>query len=185
MLAAPGCILPASSKPVHDLPKSQGGSEFCLSSIRPWLLDSSTLNLFSSCACVGALVVRRQQADTLSHWFPESRRQAAPWQRLAAICKRPRRNQLGRALRFATGIGIGFAIHRSSIRVPDHREVARTRAMLATPIPTRRAVPIPAEVRAAAARIRRAWSPQQRVLRQYVADLRLASLARLAARSAA
>ena len=57
--------------------------------------------------------------------------------------------------------------------------------MLASPISHRRAVPTPAEVRSAAARIRRAWSPQERVLRQYVADQRLASLARLAARSAA
>lgn len=51
--------------------------------------------------------------------------------------------------------------------------------------PYRRAVPTPAEVRAAAARIRRAWTPQERVLRQYVADLRQASLARLAECSAA
>jgi hypothetical protein len=60
--------------------------------------------------------------------------------------------------------------------------------MLATrslPRPYRRAVPTPAEVRESAARIRRAWSPQERVLRQYVADLRQVSLARLAARSAA
>lgn len=51
--------------------------------------------------------------------------------------------------------------------------------------PVRRSFPTPAEVRLAAAKIRRAWSPQERVLRQYVADLRLASLARLAERSAA
>ena len=57
--------------------------------------------------------------------------------------------------------------------------------MIATPIAHRRAVPTPAEVRAAASRIRRAWSPQERVLRQHVTALRLASLARLAARSAA
>jgi hypothetical protein len=42
----------------------------------------------------------------------------------------------------------------------------------------RRAVPTPAEIRDAAAAIRREWTPQERVLRQYVADLRRQSLLR-------
>lgn len=44
--------------------------------------------------------------------------------------------------------------------------------------PGRRAVPTPAEIRLAAAAIRRQWTPQERVLRQYVADLRRQSLLR-------
>jgi hypothetical protein len=53
--------------------------------------------------------------------------------------------------------------------------------MLATrsiPPAHRRAVPTPAEIRFAAAAIRRQWTPQERVLRQYVADLRRQSLLR-------
>ena len=44
--------------------------------------------------------------------------------------------------------------------------------------PYQRAVPTPAEIRLAAAAIRRQWTPQERVLRQYVADLRRQSLLR-------
>lgn len=60
--------------------------------------------------------------------------------------------------------------------------------MIATremPTPRRHAVPTPAEIRSAAAVIRRHWTPQERVLRQYVADLRRQSLLRAAAKSAA
>jgi len=57
-----------------------------------------------------------------------------------------------------------------------------TREML---LPRRRAVPTPAEIRTSAAIIRRHWTPQEHVLRQYVADLRRQSLLRAAARSAA
>ena len=52
-------------------------------------------------------------------------------------------------------------------------------------LPRRRALPSPAEIRASVAAIRRSWTPQERVLRQYVADLRRQSLLRAAARSAA
>jgi len=52
-------------------------------------------------------------------------------------------------------------------------------------LPRRRAVPTPAEIRSAAAMIRRHWTPQERVLRQFVADLRRQSLLRAAERSAA
>jgi len=57
-----------------------------------------------------------------------------------------------------------------------------TREML---LPRRRAVPTPAEIRSAAAVIRRHWTPQERVLRQYVAGLRRQSLLRATSRSAA
>jgi hypothetical protein len=52
-------------------------------------------------------------------------------------------------------------------------------------LPRRRNLPSPAEIRASVAAIRRSWTPHERVLRQYVADLRRQSLLRAAAKSAA
>jgi hypothetical protein len=52
-------------------------------------------------------------------------------------------------------------------------------------LPRKDAPPSRDEIRAAAAVIRRHWSPEERVLRQYVADLRVQALLRAAARAAA
>jgi hypothetical protein len=51
--------------------------------------------------------------------------------------------------------------------------------------PRKPTAPSPDEIRTAAAVIRRHWSPEERVLRQFVADLRVQALLRAAARSAA
>ena len=47
------------------------------------------------------------------------------------------------------------------------------------------ATPTPTQINLAIAAIRRNWSPQERVLRQYIATLRRQSLLRAAASSAA